>query len=78
MAKAMPLRPLKNPFGEVWRARRPTKMKSYRPALPGGRGVCAPRRKHFLVFWRKRPPKPDFFDMLSGMAKAMPLFDCVR
>lgn len=32
----------------------PSKMKSYRPALPGG-GEFAPRRKHFLSLWRKRP-----------------------
>ena len=52
---------VKNPFWEVWRARRPSKVNSYRPALPGGRGVCAPRRKHFLSFWRKRPAQPGFF-----------------
>ena len=54
-----------NPFGEVWRTRRSSKVNSYRPALPGGRGVCAPGRKHFLSFWRKRPPQADFFDKLS-------------
>ena len=54
-----------NPFGEVWRTRRSSKVNSYRPALPGGRGVCALGRKHFLSFWRKRPPQADFFDKLS-------------
>ena len=44
----------------------PSKVNSYRPALPGGRGVCAPRRKHFLSFWRKRPAQPDFFDTPEG------------
>ena len=42
------LRLSRNPFGEVWRARRPSKMKSYRTALPGGRGVCAPWAQTFL------------------------------
>ena len=56
---------LTNTFREVWRARRPSKVDSYRPALPGGRGVCAPGRKHFLSIWRKRPPWADFFDKLS-------------
>ena len=28
-------RSLTNPFGEVWRARRPSKVNSYRPAFPG-------------------------------------------
>ena len=32
---------------EVWRAAA-LQVKSYRPAPPGGRGVCAPRRKHSL------------------------------
>ena len=31
------------------------------PPVPGGRGVCAPGPKHFLSFWRKRPPQTDFF-----------------
>ena len=35
------------------------------PPVPGGRGVCAPGRKHFLSFWRKRPPQADFFDKLK-------------
>ena len=35
------------PAPEVWRAAA-LQVKSYRPAPPGGRGVCAPRRKHSL------------------------------
>ena len=50
----------------------PSKMKSYRPALPGGE--FAPRRKHFLSLWRKRPGQPDFFDTLWGGGYASPLF----
>ena len=101
-----PFRLSNNPFGEVWRTRRSSKVNSYRPAfpgrsifaegadrahrsfrsppsgrfaafggnspqgwrfppVPGGRGVCAPGRKHFLSFWRKRPPQADFFDKLK-------------
>ena len=63
--KPAPHRPLTNPFGEAWRASRPSKVDSYRPALPGGRAVCAPGRKHFLSFWQKRPPQADFFDKLT-------------
>ena len=104
-----PLRLSNNPFGEVWRTRRSSKVNSYRPAfpgrsifaegadrahrsfrsppsgrfaafggnspqgwrfppVPGGRGVCAPGRKHFLSFWRKRPPQADFFDKLNTPA----------
>ena len=45
------------------------------PPVPGGRGVCAPGRKHFLSFWRKRPPQADFFDKLrAGMYEAFLLF----
>ena len=39
------------------------------PPVPGGRGVCAPGRKHFLSFWRKRPPQADFFDKLRRGAR---------
>ena len=38
----------------------------------GGRGVCAPGRKHFLSFWRKRPPQADFFDKLTARHNAGP------
>ena len=59
-------------FREVWRARKPSKVNSYRPALPGGRGVYALGRKHFLSFWRKRPPQADFFDKLKGRRNRRP------
>ena len=36
------------------------------PPVPGGRGVCAPGRKHFLSIWRKRSPQASFFDNLKG------------
>ena len=103
-------RPLTKLFREVWRARRSSKVNSYRPAfpgrlifaedagralrsfrsppsgrfgpfgpkcpqgthfppVPGGRGVCAPGRKHFLSIWRKRPAQPDFFDKLNAGPK---------
>ena len=51
----------------------PSKVNSYRPALPGGRGVCAPGRKHFLSIWRKRSPKASFFDMRGAAAWPLPL-----
>ena len=47
------------------------------PPVPGGRGVCAPGRKHFLSFWRKRPPQADFFDKLKGRP-ARPFFFSVK
>ena len=42
------------------------------PPVPGGRGVCAPGRKHFLSFWRKRPPQADFFDKLRPPVSGRP------
>ncbi|MDY2656990.1 MAG: hypothetical protein SOV75_08265, partial [Candidatus Limiplasma sp.] len=62
----------KKTFREAWRARRPSKVISYRPALPGGRGVCASWRKHFLSIWRKRPPQANFFDKLKRPAAQQP------
>ena len=68
-------------FGSLWslRAQVPTghtlpfAPQGWRfPPVPGGRGVCAPGRKHFLSFWRKRPPQADFFDKLTARHNAGP------
>ena len=40
----------------------PSKMYSYRPASPGGRGVCAPGRKHSL----RRPPPGEAGGKAAG------------
>ena len=70
-----PLRRLSKTHWGRFGGPQPSKMKSYRPALPGGRGVCAPAQTfHFLSLWRKRPGQPDFFDTLWGGGYASPLF----
>ena len=70
---------------EVWRAAA-LQVKSYRPAPPGGRGVCAPRRKHSLhvspaapkAQGKRAPPggkdrrQPSFSDELIAVCRSSP------
>ena len=37
--------------------------------MPNGQGVCAPGRKHFLSFWRQRPPTATFCNKLNAPAR---------